>query len=200
MCDETNVPIEKDPKSLKLKCIREMTTFPNIYAVGDILHNRPELTPVAIAAGKKLASRLFDPTQSQNQMDWNKISTTVFTADEFASVGYSECDAHAEFVVNNGQEIEIFVSEEGQNSDLPSHIKYAKAISIKETGEVVGFHIIGEEVGEIITSSFIFIFIYHRINIKLLECHNLVYSVQKLCRMQFLFFSNHDSINTFKHI
>jgi len=152
VCDETNVPIEKDPKSLKLKCIREMTTFPNIYAVGDILHNRPELTPVAIAAGKKLASRLFDPTQSQNQMDWNKISTTVFTADEFASVGYSECDAHAEFVVKNGQEIEIFVSEEGQNSDLPSHIKYAKAISIKETGEVVGFHIIGEEVGEIITS------------------------------------------------
>ena len=37
----------------------EQTSIPNIYAIGDILQGKPELTPVAIQAGKLLAKRLF---------------------------------------------------------------------------------------------------------------------------------------------
>ncbi len=37
----------------------EQTTAPNIYAVGDILQGKPELTPVAIQAGRLLAKRIF---------------------------------------------------------------------------------------------------------------------------------------------
>ena len=37
----------------------EQTTCPYIYAVGDVLENKPELTPTAIQAGKLLAHRLF---------------------------------------------------------------------------------------------------------------------------------------------
>ena len=37
----------------------EQTSVPNIYAIGDILQGKPELTPVAIQAGKLLAKRLF---------------------------------------------------------------------------------------------------------------------------------------------
>lgn len=38
---------------------KEQTSVPNIYALGDILENRLELTPVAIEAGVLLARRLY---------------------------------------------------------------------------------------------------------------------------------------------
>lgn len=37
----------------------EQTSVPNIYAIGDILDGKLELTPVAIQAGKLLAQRLY---------------------------------------------------------------------------------------------------------------------------------------------
>lgn len=37
----------------------EQTNIPNVYAIGDIGQGRPELTPVAIHAGKLLANRMF---------------------------------------------------------------------------------------------------------------------------------------------
>ena len=38
----------------------ERTNIPNIYAIGDIGEGRPELTPVAIQAGKLLSRRMFE--------------------------------------------------------------------------------------------------------------------------------------------
>lgn len=37
----------------------EQTSVPYVYAIGDVLEGKPELTPVAIQAGKLLARRLF---------------------------------------------------------------------------------------------------------------------------------------------
>lgn len=37
----------------------EQTNVPYVYAIGDILEGKIELTPVAIQAGKLLARRLF---------------------------------------------------------------------------------------------------------------------------------------------
>ena len=37
----------------------EQTSIPNIYAIGDILDDKLQLTPVAIQAGRLLARRLF---------------------------------------------------------------------------------------------------------------------------------------------
>ena len=38
---------------------QEQTNIPNIYAIGDIIEGKPELTPVAIQAGQLLAKRLY---------------------------------------------------------------------------------------------------------------------------------------------
>jgi thioredoxin reductase (NADPH) len=38
----------------------DQTNVPNIYAIGDICEGRPQLTPVAIQAGKLLSRRLFN--------------------------------------------------------------------------------------------------------------------------------------------
>jgi hypothetical protein len=56
---------------------------PHIYAIGDVVEDAPELTPVAILAGKLLARRLF--AGSKTLMDYDMIATTVFTPLEFGN-------------------------------------------------------------------------------------------------------------------
>ncbi|KAL0222237.1 hypothetical protein RCL1_002091 [Eukaryota sp. TZLM3-RCL] len=73
----------------KLKCVNERTNVDHIYAIGDVVYGAPELTPVAIKAGKLLVKRLFN--QSQETMSYVNIATTMFLApNEYASVGLTE--------------------------------------------------------------------------------------------------------------
>ena len=60
----------------------------NIFAIGDCAVGRPELTPVAIQAGKMLARRLVG--QSKRLMDYARVATTVFTPIEYGCVGEPE--------------------------------------------------------------------------------------------------------------
>ena len=62
--------------------------MPHIYAVGDVLEGRPELTPVAIHAGRLLARRMF--AGGSQHMDYENVATTVFTPLEYGCVGLSE--------------------------------------------------------------------------------------------------------------
>lgn len=50
----------------------EATNVPNIFAIGDVILNRPELTPVAIKTGQLLARRLFG--KSELLMDYHNVS------------------------------------------------------------------------------------------------------------------------------
>lgn len=62
-----NIGVIVNPKNGKIVCLDEQTSVPNIFAVGDVVDGAPELTPVAIHAGKLLARRLFsDSTQKMN--------------------------------------------------------------------------------------------------------------------------------------
>merc|ERR1712039_473124 len=70
----------------------EKTNVDHIYAIGDVIDGKPELTPVAIQAGKLLARRLFGG--SNKIMDYTDIATTVFTPIEYGCVGYTEEEAH----------------------------------------------------------------------------------------------------------
>jgi len=60
-----------------------------IYAIGDAVDTRQELTPVAIKSGERLADRLFGG-KPELKMDYNEVPTTVFTPIEYACVGMSE--------------------------------------------------------------------------------------------------------------
>ena len=63
-------------KDGKLHCESERTNVPNIYAIGDVLSGRPELTPVAIKAGRLLAARLYGG--SSQQMDYHLVRIPWF--------------------------------------------------------------------------------------------------------------------------
>ena len=55
----------------------ERTNVDSIFAIGDVLDDKPELTPVAIQAGKLLARRLCGADTTLT--DYVNVCTTVFT-------------------------------------------------------------------------------------------------------------------------
>jgi len=110
----------------------------------------PELTPVAIQAGKMLARRLFGG--SKEPMDYRNICTTVFTPLEYGTVGYSEDEAIEEFGEDN---IEVyhksFIPLEWTMSDARScHQAFTKVIMSKIDDKVLGIHYLGPNAGEVL--------------------------------------------------
>ncbi|MBW7885298.1 MAG: glutathione-disulfide reductase, partial [Caldilineaceae bacterium] len=71
------------------------TPVPGIYAVGDIT-GRVELTPVAVAAGRRLSERLFNHKPDEH-LDYENIPTVVFSHPPIGTVGITEPKARSQF-------------------------------------------------------------------------------------------------------
>ncbi|XP_017263497.1 glutathione reductase, mitochondrial isoform X2 [Kryptolebias marmoratus] len=74
------------------------TTRSGIYGLGDVC-GKALLTPVAIAAGRKLAHRLFEG-KKDSKMDYSSIPTVVFSHPPIGTVGLTEDEA----IKTNGKE------------------------------------------------------------------------------------------------
>lgn len=68
------------------------TNVDGIYAVGDIIENGIELTPVAVAAGRRLSERLFNG-KADEHLDYRLVPTVIFSHPPIGTVGLSEADA-----------------------------------------------------------------------------------------------------------
>lgn len=114
------------------------------------MQRKPELTPVAIHAGKLLAKRLF--ANSKEKMDYANVATTIFTPLEYGSVGLSEEDAVSKY---GADEIEIYHAYyKPTEFFLPqkdvSHC-YVKVIAFRKGDQrILGLHFIGPNAGEVI--------------------------------------------------
>lgn len=71
------------------------TNVAGVYAIGDVT-GRAELTPVAIAAGRRLADRLFNG-QTDRKLDYENIATVVFSHPPVGTVGLTEDEARERF-------------------------------------------------------------------------------------------------------
>ena len=67
------------------------TNVPGIHAVGDIT-GRIELTPVAVAAGRRLSERLFNGKTGEH-LDYDNVPTVVFSHPPIGTVGLTEPQA-----------------------------------------------------------------------------------------------------------
>ncbi|KAJ8302224.1 hypothetical protein KUTeg_021211 [Tegillarca granosa] len=128
---------------------KEQTSVQNVYGIGDIIEDKPELTPVAIQAGRLLARRLC--TDSTALCDYINVATTVFTPLEYGCIGYSEEDAIKKYGEEN---LEVYHTNfqplEWTVPKLDENICYAKLIClIPEKEKVIGFHVLGPNAGEI---------------------------------------------------
>jgi len=143
-----NIGVKLNPSNGKILVNKEeRTSVNNVYAIGDVIDGKLELTPVAIQAGKLLAQRLYN-----NQTiltDYVNVPTTVFTPLEYGFVGLSEEDAVARY---GKDDIEVYHSSyQPLEYALTNRDKcYGKLVCVKSKGErVVGFHVLGPNAGEI---------------------------------------------------
>lgn len=138
-----------DAKSGKLICTNEQTSIPHVYAIGDVIHGAPELTPVAIKAGTLLAKRLYQ--NSHVLMKYKDVATTVFTPIEFGTIGLNEEEAKAEYGEDNVdaymsvfQPLEWTISEHRENKNCMAKIIVHTGMNEK----VLGLQIVAPNAGE----------------------------------------------------
>jgi glutathione reductase (NADPH) len=121
------------------------TGVPGIYAIGDVT-GRAALTPVAIAAGRRLADRLFGGN-TDRRLDYTNIATVVFTHPPIASVGMSEHDARAAF----GAAVKVYVAEFTPLYHALTARKGRtdmKLVCLGPEQKVIGCHVIGSGADE----------------------------------------------------
>lgn len=145
-----NTGVKVNPKNGKIPVNdEEQTNVPHIYAIGDILEGKLELTPVAIQAGKLLARRLF--AGSKLKCDYINVPTTVFTPLEYGACGLSE-DRAVELYGQENLEVfhTLFWPLEYTVANRDNNKCYGKIICNKlDSDRVIGFHYLGPNAGEV---------------------------------------------------
>ena len=124
------------------------TVVKGIKAVGDVT-GAAQLTPVAIAAGRRLADRLFDG-QSNAKLNYELIPTVVFSHPPIGTIGLTEQQAVDQYGM---ADLKIYRSE---FTDMLYAVSAHKSRSVMklicqgENERVVGCHIIGKGADEML--------------------------------------------------
>lgn len=125
------------------------TNVPNIYAVGDIIEGGIELTPVAVAAGRRLSERLFNNKPNEH-LDYSLVPTVVFSHPPIGTVGLSEPKAIEQYGAEN---VKVYKSSfTAMYTAVTQHRQPCrmKLVCVGEEEKVVGLHGIGFGVDEMI--------------------------------------------------
>jgi glutathione reductase (NADPH) len=125
----------------------QRTNVEHISAIGDVT-GRVALTPVAIAAGRRLADRLYGG-MTDRHLEYHLIPTVIFSHPPIGTIGMTEEEARLEF----GDDMCVYesrftpmyyaLSEEKQRTMM-------KLITAGADERIVGCHIIGEGADEIL--------------------------------------------------
>ncbi|KAF3993708.1 hypothetical protein FT662_00421 [Candidozyma haemuli var. vulneris] len=127
---------------------------PNIFSLGDVTGG-VELTPVAIAAGRKLCNRLFSGQEkfANDKLDYNNIPSVVFAHPEVGSIGLSTAKAIEKYGEEN---IKTYNSKfnpmqyammEHEEEKVPC---VYRIVCAGPEEKVVGLHIVGDSSGEML--------------------------------------------------
>jgi glutathione reductase (NADPH) len=124
------------------------TSAAQVYAVGDVT-GRAELTPVAIAAGRRLADRVFGGYAGR-RLNYDLIPTVVFSHPPIGSVGLAEAEARLCFPE---QPIKVYQTKFVPLFHALTENKPQTAMKLVTVGaeeRVVGCHVIGPGADEMI--------------------------------------------------
>jgi glutathione reductase (NADPH) len=124
------------------------TSAPGIYALGDVC-GEPELTPVAIAAGRRLADRVFGGMKDRH-LSYEVVPSVVFSHPPIGTVGLSEEQARQRFP---NEPMRVYKSEFVSMFYALTEVKPQTAMKLVCVGadeRVVGCHVIGLGADEMI--------------------------------------------------
>ncbi len=123
------------------------TNVEGVYALGDVT-GRVALTPVAIAAGRRLADRLFNDRPDRH-LDYDCVPTVIFSHPPIGTVGLSEVEAHARY----GDQVRVYRSRFTPMYYAMNDRKVPAAVKLVTVGDeerVVGCHVIGDGADEML--------------------------------------------------
>ena len=133
--DEGFIPVDK----------YQMTNVPHIAALGDVT-GAIALTPVAIAAGRRLADRLYNGMEGRH-LEYHTIATVIFSHPPMGTVGLTEAEARVKY----RDDIKVYRSSFigmyyalGQDKERT----VMKLITAGPEEKIVGCHIIGDGADE----------------------------------------------------
>lgn len=123
------------------------TNVDGVYALGDIT-GREQLTPVAIAAARRLADRLFN-NQPERRLEYKNIASVIFSHPPIGTVGLTETEARD----LHGEAVKIYQTRftSMQFSFTERRVQTAmKLVTVGAKEKVVGCHIIGPGADEML--------------------------------------------------
>jgi glutathione reductase (NADPH) len=126
----------------------QTTNVAGIYAIGDIT-GQFELTPVAIAAGRRLSDRVFGGMK-ERKLVYENIPTVLFTHPPIGTVGLTEEGATQKF---GAAAVKVYEAGFTPMVHAFTHRKVKCALKMVVTGfeeKVVGLHIFGSGADEML--------------------------------------------------
>lgn len=126
----------------------QVTNVEHIFALGDVT-GAIALTPVAIAAGRRLSDRLY-AGMSDRHLDYSNIATVVFSHPTMGTVGMTEPEARA---AHGDDNVQVFTSRftpmyyQLTERKLPAAMKL---VTIGTNKKIVGCHVIGDGADEML--------------------------------------------------
>jgi glutathione reductase (NADPH) len=140
--------IERDVSGFISTDLYQNTNVAGIYAIGDVTA-RAALTPVAIAAGRRLADRVFGG-QTEARLDYDNIPSVVFSHPPLGTVGLTEEQAveqygHSEVKVYQSRFTNMYYAVTTRKSPT-----VVKLVVVGAHERIVGCHMVGDFADEVI--------------------------------------------------
>lgn len=134
------------------------SNLPGVYAIGDVtakLQLAHTASKQGLHAVEHIAARIKNTENKLPEINYVNIPRCTFTHPEIASVGYNQAEAAARFG-------EIMVGKfpyaaNGKAMAMSATTGFVKTIARKDTGELVGMHIMGQNAAELIAQGTILI-------------------------------------------
>eukprot|EP01134_Creolimax_fragrantissima_P000852 CFRG0852T1 len=133
--------VETDKKGHIVVDEYQNTSADGVYALGDVT-GKWELTPVAIAAGRRLAARLFNG-ELDSKLLYHDIATVVFSHPPIGTVGYTEEEARKKY---GDKLVKVYKSTFTNMYHAMTERKSStgmKLVCVGKEEKVVGLHCIG---------------------------------------------------------
>jgi glutathione reductase (NADPH) len=126
----------------------QTTSVPGLYAIGDVT-GRAQLTPVAIAAGRRVSDRLFGG-QTDRYLDYENIPTVIFGHPPIGTVGLTEQAARERYGSDN---VKVFRSSfvPLYHALTPEKLRVEmKLVTQGPEQRIVGAHVVGAGADEML--------------------------------------------------
>eukprot|EP00299_Pterocystis_sp_00344_P002878 c13252_g1_i1.p1 GENE.c13252_g1_i1~~c13252_g1_i1.p1 ORF type:complete len:492 (+),score=156.88 c13252_g1_i1:205-1476(+) len=123
---------------------KENTTAAGVYALGDCTIHDWDLTPVAIAAGRRLGDRLFGGV-AEAYLHYEEIPSVVFSHPTVGTIGYTEPEAKRKFGESNVTVYNSVFTNMFFSIVEPEHRQKTgmKLVCVGDHQQVIGLHVVG---------------------------------------------------------